>query len=293
MGIAWTLVGIIVPILIGLGATMLGLNPPDFRAARFCFWLSASLLGGMTAVWVSQRPNLWRAAAGVATVISISVGLPLSLRWVKKREDAICHTPAPTPDAPLPNPLKIEISAVPHKESDAPHLGMRIAYLSDPLLRGSGSWQEVEFRLRLLSGRPATSVQIQSVYSKTGIFSIRFSSIPFLTADQEQVVGFEVWSNETRPTRKQLAFSDGEGTRLAEFVWDSRAEGGIETSPIVVNFFDREDYMTQRFRLDFDPNTYRLSVMDDPQMYNTSESRKAEPIRVDTGYHHQRNGGPE
>jgi hypothetical protein len=69
--------------------------------------------------------------------------------------------------------------------------------------------------------------------------------------------------NGQRPSRKQLALSTGWGKLLADFVWDSRVEGGIDTSPIIVHFRDRDEYSEQRFRLIFDPNTHLLSVIDE------------------------------
>jgi len=61
-----------------------------------------------------------------------------------------------------------------------PRLGMRVVPLSDPLLlQGAtgGTSQDVEFRFRLLSGRPVTSLSVEPVYSRGGIFSICFGTL--------------------------------------------------------------------------------------------------------------------
>ncbi len=145
----------------------------------------------------------------------------------------------------------------------APRLGMRIVPLSDPLVFGSARL-DVEFRLRLLMGRPASSLSIEPIYSKRGVHSIHFHSLSFLAGDQESSVEFEVWKLDTSPSRKSRALRQGWGDLLAEFVGESLGNGwGIETSPLIVNFKDGDDYKAQRFRLTFDPNTRQLGVIDE------------------------------
>lgn len=88
MEIAWTIIGIVVPVLIGVGLSMIGLNPPEFKIARGCFWVSAIMLGGMNTVWdiKTDLPAWWRILAGALIWILIGVGLPEGLRWVTRRE---------------------------------------------------------------------------------------------------------------------------------------------------------------------------------------------------------------
>lgn len=243
MEIAWTVIGVIVPILVGLGGNMLGLTPPEFLIARICFWFSALLLGAMTLIWmVFSGPIVWwRLTIGGVIAIAIAVGLPFSLRWVKKRQTAVV-TQSSSPDP-------------------FPRLGMRVSYLSDPVAYGR---QDVEFRLRLLSGRPPSSLSIEPVYSKLGVYSIRFHPLSFLAGDQELPVEFEVWKFDTPPSRKSRVLRRGWGDLIAEFVRESLGNGwGIETSPVIVKFRDGDDYREQRFRFTFDTNTRQLSVIDE------------------------------
>ena len=146
-------------------------------------------------------------------------------------------------------------------------IGMRVVPLSDPLV--AIDRLDVNFRLCLLSGRPATSLNIEPVYSLRGNYSLHFATLPYLAADQEQTVVFEVWKLDAPPSRKSRALRSGWGDLLAQFVWESRVESGINTSPIIINFMDGEDYREQRFRLIFDANTRVLNVIDEyPQSVN-------------------------
>jgi hypothetical protein len=88
MGIAWTITGVIVGILISAGVGMLGLNPPEFTVARACFLISAVLLGVMSLVWQihTNQPTWWRITAGVALWLCIGIGIPETIRWVSRRQ---------------------------------------------------------------------------------------------------------------------------------------------------------------------------------------------------------------
>ena len=88
MEIAWSVVAILVPLLIGAGLSMIGLSPPEFLIARWCFWLSATILGGMELFWQVQteRSGIMRIGVGVLIWVTILVGLPELLRWTKNRE---------------------------------------------------------------------------------------------------------------------------------------------------------------------------------------------------------------
>jgi Leucine-rich repeat (LRR) protein len=90
MEIAWTIVGIVATLLVGVGVSVLGLSPPEYTVARACFWVSASLMGGIGIVWELQteQPTWWRICAGILIWVCVGVGLPESLRWVSKRQAA-------------------------------------------------------------------------------------------------------------------------------------------------------------------------------------------------------------
>src|ERR1039458_4010817 len=91
MEIAWTIVGIIAPLLLGAMLNLVGLTPPEFRAARICLVLSATILGGMDMVWQIQTGQAlwWRLVVGFVIFGLIGAGLPEGLRWIKKREDRV------------------------------------------------------------------------------------------------------------------------------------------------------------------------------------------------------------
>jgi len=95
MEIAWTIVGIIVPLLLGAMLTLVGLTPAEFRPARVCLILSAFILGGMEMVWQIQtgRTLWWRLVVGFVIFGLIGAGLPEGLRWIKKRENKVPTQP--------------------------------------------------------------------------------------------------------------------------------------------------------------------------------------------------------
>lgn len=88
MDVIWTIVGVLVPVLIGVGMSLLGYAEPEFRAVRACFWLSAIVLGLTTAAWQWQtsRPLLIRVTASVLVGSLLFAGLPELLRWVSQKE---------------------------------------------------------------------------------------------------------------------------------------------------------------------------------------------------------------
>ncbi len=89
--IAWTVIGILVPILIGAGLSVVGYPAPEFRTARACFWASALLLGGMDIVWSIKTPHSysWRAIVGGLVWAAILLFLPVGLKWIREKEIAV------------------------------------------------------------------------------------------------------------------------------------------------------------------------------------------------------------
>jgi hypothetical protein len=112
--IAWTVVGIAVPVAISLGYTFVGLTPPEFRRARVCFVAGAVVLLGMEIVWYTQTGYsfLWRVIIAILVCLTVGIGLPETLRWVHRRESLGIvrqgvNEPLPTPKAPpvvIPKP---------------------------------------------------------------------------------------------------------------------------------------------------------------------------------------------
>jgi hypothetical protein len=167
---------------------------------------------------------------------------------------------------PVPVPrFDIHVSQSSTSPNDGPpRLGMRAVQPDEGFRRGGldGSYLAVEFRLRHLGGRPATSVTIPPIQSQRGYYSIRFDDLSFLASSAEEVLKFEVWRLDQRPSRKAIAL--GGGTRLlSEFVRDSDFEGNPTHIPFVVWFRDGNDSLSQRFRLLFDRNTEGFQIIDD------------------------------
>lgn len=143
-------------------------------------------------------------------------------------------------------------------------LGMRTVQPEESLRRAGidGSLLPVEFRLRHLSGRPATSVEIKPIFSEKRRYSIRFDDLSFLTNSEEAVLKFEVWKLDQRPSRKTIALG-GATHWLSEFVGDCDHETNPTECPFVIWFRDGIDSRNQRFRLLYDKRTERFQIIDE------------------------------
>lgn len=90
MQFAWTAAGVIVPLLIGLAASIVMGGPTEGEAsvARLLFSASAVILGGVAIWWslTTQRPIWWRLVVG-ASVGTLAISItPEALRWVSLRQ---------------------------------------------------------------------------------------------------------------------------------------------------------------------------------------------------------------
>src|SRR5438552_105251 len=99
MGIVWTIVGIAVPLLIGVGITLMAMpdaTQNEFFAARVCFLLSALILGGWTLWWEFkiQLPLYSRILVGCVVGSLLFVLFPLSMRWLNIRQSGEPTQPA-------------------------------------------------------------------------------------------------------------------------------------------------------------------------------------------------------
>jgi hypothetical protein len=94
------MVGFGVPILVGLGFQMLADEFKEYKAARFCFCVSAFWLWGKTIMWsVSSSQNFSIRAVIVFLVCGlVGIGLMESLRLTSKRKQLT--TPIPTIEKP-------------------------------------------------------------------------------------------------------------------------------------------------------------------------------------------------
>jgi hypothetical protein len=159
--------------------------------------------------------------------------------------------------------FKQALDASQRPPEDRPRLGARVVNLLDDGYRAgvAGGALEVEFRLRHLSGRPATTITIDPIWSFGSNFELRMDGIPFLALGQEVILRYEVWRNGQRPPRK-LVDAIGWGKLLADFVSDSRSDGNDIGFPLMIWFMDGQNIDKQEFRLIYDSSSRRFNVMD-------------------------------
>ena len=131
MDIAWTIVGVVVALFVGIGFSVLGLSPPEYTIARTLFWLSAVLLGGVGIVWEirTEQPTLWRITAGILIWVCVGVGLPECLRWISMRQAVNTVNPTsalmvgqkePIPLPPPVTPSELPIKSPAERSNSAP-----------------------------------------------------------------------------------------------------------------------------------------------------------------------------
>ncbi len=98
VAILWTVVGVVVGILLGIGVSALGLTPPEYKFARFCFWASAVCLGVTDILWHLETEWRWwfQLPIGIAVCLLILIVLPFGLRYVRNKE----ARSRPTKDSP-------------------------------------------------------------------------------------------------------------------------------------------------------------------------------------------------
>ena len=87
MEIMWTIVGVMVPLLLGSAWAMIGLSPPEFWIARGAILISAIIVSAASIYWVSvlQWSNAPRLLVAAAFGIAVLVGFSECLRFVNSR----------------------------------------------------------------------------------------------------------------------------------------------------------------------------------------------------------------
>ena len=88
MEIMWTVVGVMVPLLLGSAWAMIGLSPPEFWIARFAIMAAAIILSIASIYWIAniQWPTGPRLLIGAALGIAALIGFSECLRFVNNRE---------------------------------------------------------------------------------------------------------------------------------------------------------------------------------------------------------------
>jgi hypothetical protein len=86
----WIFLGILVPVIIGIGIGVLSMAPPEFSIAKACFSLAACILLAKTAWWVAFD-SAGSAARERLLVCCVVFGLTgvlwaVSIIWIQRRE---------------------------------------------------------------------------------------------------------------------------------------------------------------------------------------------------------------
>jgi len=117
---SWIAVGIVVPVLIGIGVGVMSMNPPDFLVARVAFSIAALILIARVAWWIgAELPrNTSRMNAAIfAFIIFGAIGALWisSLGWVNQRRSL-----ALTKDEPAKPPTVMSVPTTPNPTAQSP-----------------------------------------------------------------------------------------------------------------------------------------------------------------------------
>lgn len=106
MEATWTVVGVLVPILLGWSFGMLGLATPDFRNARILCRISFLVLTVWTLIWefVTQAGRANRVWVMVGVGAANAVIFPLYILYIGRREKAHLAIPVSPEAVPQENP---------------------------------------------------------------------------------------------------------------------------------------------------------------------------------------------
>ena len=88
MEIMWTIVGVMVPLLLGSAWAMIGLSPPEFWIARGAILISALIFSIAAIYWISalQWSNGPRLLVAAAMGVAALIGFSECLRFINSRE---------------------------------------------------------------------------------------------------------------------------------------------------------------------------------------------------------------
>src|ERR1017187_5776420 len=105
MECVWTIIGIVTPLLIGIGLALMSLpnaTATEFLAARLCFILSVAILTGATLLWElkTEFPIYSKVIVGCVVGILVFVLFPLSIQWVNGRQYSTVSPAATEPSKP-------------------------------------------------------------------------------------------------------------------------------------------------------------------------------------------------
>jgi len=87
--VIWSVVGIVESGLVGMMASVLGMNPPEFKLACRCLWSAALFRGATTFVGSVETENTIEAKWAIAIVaLAVGILLPWGLSWIREKESS-------------------------------------------------------------------------------------------------------------------------------------------------------------------------------------------------------------
>lgn len=235
----------------------------------FVVALMSGILSLLREFLLFQYPTKFQEPPLFWGCLRVAFGVSLVALWHEERKKRLTaeelNNATPTPAA-VPR-VDVHVSQDNSSFLDtSPQLAMRAIQPSLDAMRGmsfeGAPFPEVEFRLRHLGGRPATSISVSKIVSLKGNFSIQFDLLSFLPIATEEVVGFEVQKIEGFVSRKSIALG-GRTHLLQDFVWDSRNGNEEVHFPFTAWFMDGVDSLSKRQRLIYNFNTRKFDIIDE------------------------------
>lgn len=123
---SWPVVGILVPVLIGIGVGVMSMSPPEFWIARSCFSLAALILLARVGAWIiyTQSSVVERIIVAFLIFGVVGVGWVESLRWVDsrqaKRETAVAP-PSTSTEPPVLATIRFSQKRIESTTPDLPY----------------------------------------------------------------------------------------------------------------------------------------------------------------------------
>jgi hypothetical protein len=98
--LSWTVVGVVVPVLVGIGVGVMSMAPPDFGIAKACFTASAIVLLLKVSIWLTDIaiPRPQRLLFACLLFALIGASWVESWQWVSRRQTFVPEPGTIQPD---------------------------------------------------------------------------------------------------------------------------------------------------------------------------------------------------
>jgi hypothetical protein len=139
MAVVWTVVSVVLSILLGWGLTLVGLNPPDFKRARFLCRISFISFAAWTVYWLyrTEADLKTRILTAIGVVLCSAIWFPICFIYIGNRERVFQSTrkdadpqeaiEAPPPASPrVPPILKVSLKFTPREETSRQNIALII-----------------------------------------------------------------------------------------------------------------------------------------------------------------------